>query len=572
MFSRIKSLLGYGPEESEANRLSQDLLDVEDAETDGGISLSSGENRDLEPIDTSAAPEYFTDTNMREAWVRANRYPILTRIWSGLRTIKNQLQRGIGWILEKAFNTAFYLVAFNIAIALFARTIGFLAAGSFGWAALTLIPAFIAFRSTGPLSDFVSKVVTTIVPPVFSGLFYIVKAIASKVLAHCLRVTGIADYAMTAKPGEFFGKAKLPVVNVATNRDDEVDPNPDLTTNAAVYGPDINLGPFSIGTSIRANWSIVKYIKHFPQYIRHGLNWLAKKTGFEDFAKSVDTPLKRQERDYAMSDRGFAERELSDFESYLRGKNAELEDLGNKLDREIRTYIDNFPGLKNVSRADIEHAMRLASESQKQFITNARENLDAVINRDAGIVMGVAQTINQENFYNAQNESQIIEQGLFAKQRIDTAINMLSDSVVNSKNVFESVFAKEMESKPRMPEKPKPAAIDHEAAKKAMEEYEASLSPEEKQLQEMARLEWQNKRSAMQRAWQKSREESNATWNFAPAKTTSQIALEQEAESRRLQQEDEEDRPKFGTEQVHAGGRSYGNARQERKRRHSFNQ
>lgn len=382
MFSRIKRFFGF------------------DQSTP--VQASEPEKEVIAADSLAAVPKYIEDLAMREAWAHNNRYYRLLNVWYYLKNIKNRLQKGIVWIFKKIYNTAFYIVAFSITLALSASTTGFLSVGNFGLAALTIIPTYIAFRSTGPIYDVIDKITNTIVPPVVSAVLYVVKTIGAIVLAHCLRVTGMADYSRTVKPGEFFGKANLPTFNAA-NRDDELEPNPDLNTNAAVYGPDLDLGPLSFGTSIRFTWSLIKYIKNAPQYIKYGLNWAMKKSGLEEFARNVDTPSLQKEHKDVMSDEGLTEIIMSDIIKLLPEKkpqftaidyarelnlinikiNAAKEriEASNRSEENIQLQPEDERYSK-ITDNDIDHEVKTALETLSKKERNNRVNVAVVKYRE----------------------------------------------------------------------------------------------------------------------------------------------------------------------------------------------
>jgi len=526
MFSRIKNFFGFGS-----------------GDFDG--DLASGAYKDYDNL-------FHEHLNQI---IRPREIGYMEAAWYRLRTATAKPRQGVSWAFGKIFNTIFYLVSLNISVALFARTIGFLAAGSFGWAALAVLPAYIALRSTGPIYDVMAKVVGTIAPKIFSGLLYVAKKLGTIALRHTLSVTGIADYARTVPHGEFFGKAKLPAV-VIGNKDDEHEPNPDLNAAGSAYGPEINLGPLSFGSSLRFSWSLIKYIKHLPQYIKHGLNWAMKKSGLEEFARCIDTPLQRQESEYRLSSyKGYAEIELSNFEVYLGDKNNAITELSSTVQQEINTYIETFPDLRKISKSDIETAIKAASEQQKQFIQDKKAALDAIINNDASMALAVSQVIENNDFYNNPEAEKIVWSAIFAKQRMDSAFNSFSRSIVQSKSIFESAFEAAIAVKPEVIA-PENSSANPSQKASPLTITLPTLTPEEDAEFKATQEKYHNKKKETALLWQKKREENNRMCNLGPAKSAMDVALEQDEESKRRSHKDEE-KDRYGTEQLQEGGRSY---------------
>jgi hypothetical protein len=549
MLGRIKNLLGF-------NNNTEDPVFVEHerifgsgrGQNDPAPKLPKNLQKQIHLL--ASVPGHITNPKTKAFWVHTNPYPRLMQVWSSLINIKNKLQREIRSYVEKSFNAAFYLVAFNIALALFARTVGFLAVGNFGLAALAIIPAYIALRSTGPIYDIIAKV-TKAIPSIFPPLFYVAKTISSRVLAHCLRVTGIADYAGTVRPGEFFGKANLPTFPIA-NHDNEVEPNPDVTANGGIYGSDINIGPISIGTSLRGTWSLIKYVPHTLQYVKYGLNWLMKKSGLEEFARGLDTPLRRQEHEYLMSDRGIAEHELSNFPAYIQERNTEIEELGKKLQQNINMYVETFPDIRKIARPDIESAIQVASEQQRLFIEATNTGLTDAMNDNSEIVSLVSQALGVGiNLFSNPEAVKEVEKAMLAKQRINVAFNEVIRHMQVSKNIFETTFAKEIADKPKIADKPQEEAEKAKASLLSM--TMTPLTPEEQVEYDARQEQYRKSKNDQALLFQKKREESNRTWNLAPAKSALQVALEQEEENKKRMQEEDNARSSSSQQQVQVG-------------------
>ncbi len=295
----------------------------------------------------------------------------------------------------------------------------------------------------------------------------VVKSIAKVVLGYVLRVTGVADYAATTRAGEFFGKAKLPAQSL--NHDDEVEPNPDLSANAAMYGPDINLGPFSFGTSLRFNWSLIKYIKNAPQYLKHGLNWLMKKSGLEDFAKGVVTPLKQQAINEAITEVAMAKSILEPLskhlppgtplmlrdpitrekkeeilnrivETYRLSINEEIKDVQLGVDSNINYYLRQY--IKKNAYLSEALCIELAQKAQQKIITNLHDNLQKVLNENVLDAVAGAVLAENEKEHTITEAKKLIDKGCIAIGKIEMAVNALKHDITqnyesNFKNAFE---------------------------------------------------------------------------------------------------------------------------------------
>jgi uncharacterized protein YdaU (DUF1376 family) len=585
MIGRIKKLFGFNS-------------DVIDPENPNQAAQELAEEFDLSSDAYADYDDLFVPRQAR----RARPIGYIDTAWYGLKRIKAKLQDGILSALEKIYNGVFYGVAFNLTLFLFARTIGFLAAGSFGWALLTIIPAYIAFLSTGPIYDAVSRFVKFTVPPVFSAIKTVAKAIGTRILSHILRVTGIADYARTANPGEFFGKVKLPTIAVAN--DDDVEPNPDATSNLAIYGPDINLGPLSVGTSLRFNWSFVKYIKHAPQYIKYWLNWIMKKSGLEDFARSVTTPLLEQSLKEDQSEHSMYRSQLHDFikhipenpkveagdreqarnfvaamnpgmsktqldaaveahlaithpqidpetrlaraiDKYQEETNDKIGALHKSAQESINRFLQEFKYPKIITESQIKDTVESSQIAPKKLIEAKTPKFQKAYQENIEPVAIASLLLDTIGVTSSPQIITLLETGVRAKGHIDAAFNQLSSDIQSYRDTFMSEFNKKIAALVRK-HKPKESIAQSKASAAPMlSQYERKRwTPEEVQAM------WDKKLAAKKRL-----DESIALHNQSVTKE-SQAAAEQEKETRaRMHQEDE---AHLEQQQTMADGRTYG--------------